>query len=262
MPRCFVIQPFDCAEFDKRYDDVLEPSIRELGFEAYRVDKDRTVTSIITAIENGIRGAEVCVADISTDNPNVWLELGYARALGRPVIMICSRNHRDKLPFDIQDHAVIFYDSHSPRDFEKLKSEIRERIKARTPQSNLQDDVKNDLPQHSDSPFHLTQKQILLISIIIAMPSGQNHRIDLESLREVAKKKGLSEFDINFELDSLHRREILAFEQECAEFEPGTANYLVYITNFGYQCVTKNRDWFSAPGPTATVHATTITVPE
>ena len=96
MPICFVIQPFDSGKFDKRFDDVYKPAIEAAGLEAYRVDRDPGVDVPIDAIEAGIRSATVCLADITTDNPNVWYELGFAFAAGRPVVMVCSQERHDK----------------------------------------------------------------------------------------------------------------------------------------------------------------------
>jgi len=125
MPTCFVIQPFDSGKFDKRFDDVYKPAIEAAGFEAYRVDRDPKVEVPIEAIEDGIRGAAICLADITTDNPNVWYELGFAFAAGRPVVMVCSderTNHR--YPFDIQHRAIINYKAEAPRDFDSLQNSI------------------------------------------------------------------------------------------------------------------------------------------
>jgi len=77
------MQPFDEAVFDKRYADVFEPAIQEAGLEPYRVDRDPGVSIPIQDIEDGIRTAELCFAEITTDNPNVWFELGYAIAVGK-----------------------------------------------------------------------------------------------------------------------------------------------------------------------------------
>lgn len=90
MATCFVIQPFDSGKFDKRYDDVYKPAIEAAGLEAYRVDRDPKVEIPIEAIEDGIRNAAICLADITADNPNVWYELGYTFAADRPVVMVCS----------------------------------------------------------------------------------------------------------------------------------------------------------------------------
>ena len=102
MPRCFVIQPFDDGErYDKRYKDVFAPAIKAAGLEPYRVDRDPSVSVPIDDIELGIENSEVCLAEISTDNPNVWYELGYAIASKREVFLLCSKNERKThFPFD------------------------------------------------------------------------------------------------------------------------------------------------------------------
>ena len=89
MPTCFVIQPFD-DENNRRYDEVYKPALEEAGVKSYRVDQDPSVTVVIDAIEAQIRESDICLADITTDNPNVWYELGFAFAVGRPVVMTCA----------------------------------------------------------------------------------------------------------------------------------------------------------------------------
>ena len=115
MPTCFVIQPFDRAKFDKRYEDTFAPAIREAGLEPYRVDQDPGVEIPIEAIEQGIRDAAICLADITTDNPNVWYELGVRHALrARGVILIQSE--RDHQPFDVYtDRKIRYHEKNGPQ---------------------------------------------------------------------------------------------------------------------------------------------------
>ena len=105
-PTCFVIQPFDKGKFDKRYNDAFDPGLGQAGFEAYRVDQDPGTDVLIAAIEEGIRRAAICLADVTTDNPNVWYELGYAFAAGKHVILTCCDEREGPLPFDIQHRNV------------------------------------------------------------------------------------------------------------------------------------------------------------
>ena len=75
---CFVIQPIDAAN-TKRFEDVFEPAVIGAGLdEAYRVDRDPAATILIEKIEEHIRAADAVLVDITSDNPNVWFELGYA----------------------------------------------------------------------------------------------------------------------------------------------------------------------------------------
>ena len=131
MPRCFVIQPFDGGQrYDKRYEDVFEPAIRDAGLEPYRVDRDPSVSVPIDDIERGIKTSAVCLAEISTDNPNVWFELGYAIASNRDVVLVCSDERKAHFPFDVQHRKIIRYATQSSSDFEIARSAVTEQLKA------------------------------------------------------------------------------------------------------------------------------------
>lgn len=130
MARCFVIQPFDGGPFDKRFDDILTPSIEAAGLEPYRVDRDPAAAVPIDAIESGIRDATACLADISTDNPNVWFELGYALACRRPLVLICSHERQARFPFDVQHRRIVRYKTESPSDFQELAEQVTSGLRA------------------------------------------------------------------------------------------------------------------------------------
>jgi len=130
MNQCFVIQPFDNDKYDKRYVDIFEPAISKAGFQAYRIDKDLSVRVPIDEIEKGISESVLCFAEITTDNPNVWYELGYAFACGKDVVLVCSDERQGKFPFDIQHRHVISYKTGSTSDFSSLEDTITRKIKA------------------------------------------------------------------------------------------------------------------------------------
>ncbi|HWL53641.1 MAG TPA: hypothetical protein VNQ90_14480 [Chthoniobacteraceae bacterium] len=126
--RCFVIQPFE-ERFTKRFYDIFKPAIEECNLEAYRLDCDPSVDLPIQAIEEGIRDSSICLADITLDNPNVWYELGYAFALNRPTVMVCSDERIGRYPFDIQHRTVSQYKVQSKQDFIALHEAIVRRLK-------------------------------------------------------------------------------------------------------------------------------------
>ena len=132
MEKCFVIQPFDNDKFDKRYVDIFQPAIEKAELEPYRIDKDLSVRIPIEDIERGISDSLICFAEITTDNPNVWYELGYAFACKKDVVMVCSEERQGKFPFDIQHRHVITYKTGSKSDFETLEDTITKKIKAFT----------------------------------------------------------------------------------------------------------------------------------
>ena len=127
---CFVIQRFDGEKYDHRFYDVIKPVVESCQLNAYRVDEDPSAEVIINRVLDKIKSATLVIAEISTDRPNVWFELGYAFALSKPVIMMCDET-RTELPFDIRHQNVLFYRSESSRDFDQLKNRLRERIVAK-----------------------------------------------------------------------------------------------------------------------------------
>lgn len=128
---CFVIQPFDKGKFDNRYRDVIKPAIESCGFDAYRVDEDYSVEIPISSIETKIKGASFVIAEITTDNPNVWFELGYALAHSKLVIMLCSDERKSNFPFDIRHRNILTYRTESPSDFEEYEKRLKDTIIAR-----------------------------------------------------------------------------------------------------------------------------------
>ena len=97
MDKCFVIQPFDKDKFDKRFEDIFKPAIIKADLEPYRIDQDLTVRIPIEEIEKGIKESAICFAEITTDNPNVWYELGFAFASEKTLFWFVPR--RDKENF-------------------------------------------------------------------------------------------------------------------------------------------------------------------
>jgi hypothetical protein len=130
MENCFCIQPFDGDKFDKRFDDVFEPAIRNAGLNAYRIDRDPSTKILIDDIEKAIRDSAICFAEITIDNPNVWYELGYAFSCGKDVVMVCSDERSVKFPFDIQHRSVVTYKTSSLSDFSELGTKITSKITA------------------------------------------------------------------------------------------------------------------------------------
>lgn len=126
---CFVIQPFDNGTFDKRYTDIFKPAILEAGLEPYRIDEDVSSKILIEDIEKKISESTVCFAEITSDNPNVWYELGFAFACRKDVVMVCSKQRAD-FPFDVRHKSIIKYGTDSSSDYDKLRTAITQKLNA------------------------------------------------------------------------------------------------------------------------------------
>jgi len=109
-PRVFVMMPF-AEPFDTLYRDVIKPVAEEqLGFEIVRVDEIFSPGIILEDIQQKIATSHAVVAEISTGNPNVFYELGYAHALKKPAVLLMRRVDSEKMPFDVRGYRAIFYD--------------------------------------------------------------------------------------------------------------------------------------------------------
>lgn len=108
MPEAFVIMQFG-PPYDDLYSDVIVPTCTNLGFEARRADDIYSPGIILQDIVTGLVRASVVVAEITPVNANVFYELGYAHALGKPTILLAERGAT--LPFDVSGYRCIFYDN-------------------------------------------------------------------------------------------------------------------------------------------------------
>ncbi|PCJ72021.1 MAG: hypothetical protein COA62_05575 [Rhodobiaceae bacterium] len=126
-----MIQPFDNGgPFDRRYADVIKPAIESCGLHPYRVDEDPSASIPIDQIEQGIKDAAICIADITLDNPNVWFELGFAIASKKELCLICADTREAKYPFDVQHRSIIKFSTQAPSDFDELRKKIESKIPA------------------------------------------------------------------------------------------------------------------------------------
>jgi hypothetical protein len=210
---CFVIQPFDGGPFDKRYSEVIEPAIKAAALEPYRVDRDPGVEVPIDEIENGIRRADICVAEISTDNPNVWYELGYAFASRKQVVLVASADQRQRFPFDVQHRSVLRYTAESPSDFQKLGVELTERLKAAVERRiSLAEVVDEALVAPSAG---LKQHEVAALAAIGTVTLEPFQAVSLYELRQALGGVGFTEIAATLAVRALTRMELVdAFDTE------------------------------------------------
>ncbi|HWO41062.1 MAG TPA: tetratricopeptide repeat-containing protein, partial [Candidatus Eisenbacteria bacterium] len=107
----FVVMPFGVKEgidFNRVYSEYVKPALESAGFQVFRADEEMRAGNIRTDMFQELVLADLVVADLSTDNPNVWYELGVRHALrARGVIQIKCR--RDQMPFDVYTDRTLRY---------------------------------------------------------------------------------------------------------------------------------------------------------
>jgi nucleoside 2-deoxyribosyltransferase len=241
MATCFVIQPFDAGKFDKRFEQVFKPAIEAAGLEAYRVDKDPRVDIPIDAIEDGIRSAAVCLADITTDNPNVWYELGYAFASGRPVVMVCSEERTGKkYPFDIQHRTVISYLVEAPGDFVKLRDALTERMKALLERGAALEKIAESEPVATLEG--LSQAELLVLALVAGDASLPSSATSLFSVRRSAEQSGLTNVGFSLGVRRLVAKRFVELGED-ADYN-GEPYDIIAITEAGWSWIESNENLF------------------
>ena len=127
---CFVLMPF-AEEYREVYEQVYRPVCNAAGIRCWRVDEVAGPGSITRDIVEGIIDADIIISDLTSQNPNVFYELGIAHAVGNKTIMTCQRI--EDVPFDIGNYRVILYDqtiAGSKKLTERLTAAIQELLAA------------------------------------------------------------------------------------------------------------------------------------
>jgi nucleoside 2-deoxyribosyltransferase len=241
MSTCFVIQPFDAGKFDKRFTDVFSPAIEAAGLKPYRVDQDPSAEVLIDAIEEGIRRATICLADITTDNPNIWYELGYAHASNVRVVMVCSEERTGrKYPFDIQHRNIIQYKTESSQDFEKLKQQITARIESLL---NSADAMRQIASNEQVAPVHgLSQTELIVLASIAGLRTEADGGAAVHLAKHDVERSGFTPVAFSLGLRRLQKKgfvSIYKIEDRDGLYE------MVQITNSGWDWVEENEDKFT-----------------
>lgn len=112
--RCFVISPIGPQDSEIRehadavFDYIIQPALDSLGIKPVRADQMSEPGLITDQMIAAILGYDLCIADLTGHNPNVFYELAIAQAAERPVVLL--KRAGDPIPFDVKDYRLIEYD--------------------------------------------------------------------------------------------------------------------------------------------------------
>jgi hypothetical protein len=126
LDTCFVMMPFG-SWFDRYYQEIYVPAIKEAGFEPVRADELFTTGSVVEQIWEQIEKAALLLADLSGKNPNVFYELGLAHAARKPVVFTAGQI--EDVPFDLRHLRVIVYDVREPEWAGRLKKSVTDYLR-------------------------------------------------------------------------------------------------------------------------------------
>ena len=99
QPHAFVAMPFgikkdnqgNLIDFNRVYRELIQPALCAAGLQPFRADEEHRAGDIRTDMFQELLLADLVIADITLDNPNVWYELGIRHGLrARGVVLICG----------------------------------------------------------------------------------------------------------------------------------------------------------------------------
>jgi len=105
-PLIFVAMPF-AEEFDDRFHYGIQGAVNDAGFLCERVDMTSFTGDVMERVKTKIDAASLVIAELSSANPNVYLEVGYAWGCGKPtVLVVCDESD---LQFDVRGQRCLVY---------------------------------------------------------------------------------------------------------------------------------------------------------
>ena len=120
--KCFVALPF--KGFDDLYDIAISGAVEAtFGPGSCSRGGDRAVAEVVgDRIVEDIIWADVVVAVITGNNPNVMYEVGIAHSLRKPTLLLTD--NVAEVPFDVAPQRLIAYRSRPAPDMEGIKAEL------------------------------------------------------------------------------------------------------------------------------------------
>ncbi len=176
--KCFVIMPFNDSDgyspghFLRVYNYILKPAIEQAGYEANRVDLERSTNLIQEKILRELINAPMVLCDLSSRNPNVLFELGIRQAFDKPVVLV-----KDKITdriFDISGLTTTDYRS------DCIVDEVEEDVK-NISQAII--DTKND--NHFNSLIKLIKVNAATIESNVTLKEQSDNDYNVYMLRKI-----------------------------------------------------------------------------
>lgn len=242
--KCFVMQPFDKGKFDDRYNEIFKNAIKEAGFEPYRVDEDKSVTIPISDIEKNIRESVVCFAEITTDNPNVWYELGYAFACNKQVIMVCSDERKNEFPFDIRHRLVLTYKVGMPSGFKTLGRDITEKMLAikKTAIEYPSPTKQKEETINLGNSTALNEYEVAIMFALSEHCFNKEDFLSVNYLKSTLEKEGFTPLATSLGIKKLSRNTLLNVRTEFDEYNNGESYSVCSLTEAGDEWIVENCD--------------------
>ncbi|MFA5414402.1 MAG: hypothetical protein WC295_02810 [Methanoregula sp.] len=108
-PFIFIAMKYNSKE---RIHEIIKSAVeKEFGMACIRADDVKSAGfDLLAKIQKLIERAEIVIADISVDSPNVFYEIGYAVGKDKSPIILVDSKRKKKVPVDLQGLEVLRYE--------------------------------------------------------------------------------------------------------------------------------------------------------
>lgn len=126
-PKVFVVMKLGDDALNHAYHTAMVPAIQAAGFKPIRIDQYENAENVPVKILNRIDTSDVVLADMTGERPNCYFEAGYARGLGKELILTVRRTPQTALGlhFDLAGNRFIVWSS-----VDELKEQLTRRFNA------------------------------------------------------------------------------------------------------------------------------------
>jgi hypothetical protein len=132
--RCIVLLPAGNSRFTRLFDELFTTAITEAGLVPHPIQQNPEDHPHVDRLIHEIAKADFVFADLSQGGNEIWLALGCALALAKPLCLISSTLEFN-LPLNLEDLEIIAYPAAPfPRDYSELRRSITHQLVTRQPQ--------------------------------------------------------------------------------------------------------------------------------
>jgi hypothetical protein len=124
-PRCFIVMPFGVQDLEDLYSEFILPVLVDCKLDCARGDDIFGSNVVMEDVAAAIARADLVIADLSGQNPNVFYEVGIAHTLGKPVLLL-SQSIED-VPFDLRHRRVLPYE-YTPIGCKRFVAKLRDHV--------------------------------------------------------------------------------------------------------------------------------------
>jgi hypothetical protein len=121
-PNVFVAMPFS-DDMEDTFHYGIQQAVNAAGYLCERADLSAFTGDVLEWVKKRIASSSLVVADLSTANPNVYLEVGYAWGCGKPTVLLVQ--NASELKFDVKTQRCLVY-----KNIKGLEAILRRELQA------------------------------------------------------------------------------------------------------------------------------------